>query len=166
MTTEKFRIAIYPGTFDPVTNGHLDIIKRSLRLFDKIVIGVTTNPAKKPFFSLFERLQLLRACLKGTKNLEIKSFDDMLVDFAKREKASAIIRGLRQVSDFEEEFQRVHITRGMAPEVETIFIMTSENFFYLTSSIVKELAQFSGPLKDFVPKPVEQALRKKFKQTK
>ncbi|HZX20469.1 MAG TPA: pantetheine-phosphate adenylyltransferase [archaeon] len=153
---------IYPGTFDPVTFGHLDVIKRGVKLFGSITIGVAENPGKKPLFSLRERVEMLKESLDGMKNVEIKSFDSLLVDFAKTEKASVVLRGLRETSDFPTEFQHAIVNRVLDPGIETVFVMTSEKNFYVTSSIVKEIASHKGSLKEFVPKPVQERLEKKF----
>ena len=156
------KIAIYPGTFDPVTFGHLDVIERACVLFDKVIVAVSTHPEKKALFSLEERKALLKECTKKFRNLEISSFDCLLVDFAKKKKASVIIRGLRELSDFQSEFQRAIINRKLSPKIETVFIMTNAKYFYLSSSIVKEIASFSGKIECFVPPQVEKALKKKF----
>jgi pantetheine-phosphate adenylyltransferase len=155
------KIAIYPGTFDPITLGHLDIVKRSLKMFDKIVIAVTDNPSKSPLFSIEERVELVKQSTKNLKNVKVMSFNSLLVKFAKSQKAVAIIRGLRQVSDFEEEFQLATINRKLHSSIETVFIMTSEKYFYLTSSLVKELALFNAPLNEFVTPFVKRKLKEK-----
>lgn len=155
------KIAVYAGTFDPVTFGHLDVIERACQLFDKIIVGVSTNPEKKQLFSTEERTSLIRDCTKQFKNLEINSFEGLLVDFARKKKASIILRGLRELSDFQGEFQRAIINRKLAPEIETVFIATNAKFFYLNSSIVKEIASLKGNISCFVPKQVENALKQK-----
>ncbi|MDD5163013.1 MAG: pantetheine-phosphate adenylyltransferase [Candidatus ainarchaeum sp.] len=155
------KIAVYAGTFDPVTFGHLDVIERACQLFDKIIVGVSTNPEKKPLFSVEERISLIKDCTKQFKNLEIASFEGLLVDFAKKKKAGIILRGLRELSDFQGEFQRAIINRKLAPEIETVFIATNAKFFYLNSSIVKEIACLNGNISCFVPKQVEKALKQK-----
>lgn len=158
------KIAVYPGTFDPITFGHLDVIERSLQLFDKVIVGISTHPAKKPLFSLEERLSLVKACTKKFRNIEVCSFQGLLVDFAKKRHSSIIIRGLRELSDFETEFQRAIMNRKLSPKIETVFIATNAKFFYLNSSIVKEISSFAGDISCFVPKTVEIALKKKFVQ--
>lgn len=160
------KIAVYPGTFDPVTFGHLDVIERACALFDKVIIGVSTHPEKRPLFTIEERISLVRDSTKQFKNLEIDSFEGLLVDFAKKKKAGIILRGLRELSDFQSEFQRAIINRKLAPETETVFIATNAKFFYLNSSIVKEIYSFGGNVDCFVPKAVETALKKKFADKK
>ena len=160
------RTAIYPGTFDPVTLGHLDVIELSLELFDKVIVGVSTHPAKKPLFSLEERISLLKECVKKFPRIEVSSFEGLLVDFAKKNNSRIVIRGLRELSDFETEFQRAIINRKLSPKIETVFIATSAKFFYLNSSLVKEIVSFGGDVSCFVPKAVENALKKKFEDKK
>lgn len=155
--------AIYPGTFDPITNGHLDVIKRGLKLFDSLIIAVAENPSKKPLFSVNERIEMIKDSVKDLK-VEVKSFDSLLVDFVKQENASVILRGLRETSDFPMEFQHAVVNRKIDSEIETVFVMTNAEFFYITSSIVKEIAAYSGKLSGFVPKNVEQKLLEKFKK--
>jgi len=157
----KTSTAVYPGTFDPITYGHMDLIGRALKLFGKVVVGVTTNPAKKPFFLLEERVALAKASVKNLANVEVKSFDSLLVDFARAENASVILRGLREMSDFPSEFQGATVNRKLEPSLETVFIVTSEKYSYLNSTIVKEIARFNGKLSEFVPGHVERALREK-----
>lgn len=156
------RTAVYPGSFDPVTKGHIDVIERSLKLFDRIIVAVGDNPGKRPLFSTKERLEMLKESTKHLKNLEIGSFSGLLLDYVKSQKAKVIIRGLRAVSDFEFEFQRALMNRVVDENIETVFIMTKEHYVYLNSSIVKEIAMFNGSLDDFVPKFVEKKLREKF----
>lgn len=157
------RIAVYPGTFDPITYGHIDIIERSLRIFDKVIIAVAPNPRKESLFSLEERLDMIREVTKGYKGVEIDSFDGLLVDYIKRKGAVAIIRGLRAVSDFEYEFQMALMNRKLNHQIETVFLMPSEEYSYLTSSIVKEIAGLGGRVTDLVPKVIEERLKEKFK---
>jgi len=154
--------AIYPGTFDPVTNGHVDVIKRGLKLFDSLVVAVAANPVKKPLFNVQERVEMLNQSLEGVKGVEVKPFDSLLVDFVKKEKSSIILRGLRETSDFPSEFQQAVVIRLLGSGIETIFVMTSAEYFYLNSSLAKEVAAYSGALKDFVPEPVEAKLKQKF----
>jgi len=156
------KTAVYPGSFDPVTKGHIDVIERSLKLFDRIVVAVGDNPGKKPLFSTKERLEMLKESTKHLKSLEIDSFSGLLLDYVKSKKANVIVRGLRAVSDFEFEFQRALMNRVVNEDIETVFIMTKEHYVYLNSSIVKEIAMFGGNLDDFVPKFVEEKLREKF----
>ncbi len=157
-------IAIYAGTFDPVTNGHLDIINRASRLFGRLIVAVGDNPRKKPLFSLSARVEMLNSCLKGNRTAEVCSFSGLLVEFARKKKARVLVRGLRELSDFEQEFQQALVNRKLAPGLETVLIITDEKYFYLNSTIVKELACFNGSLSDFVPALVEKKLKQKLKQ--
>ncbi|MDO8626830.1 MAG: pantetheine-phosphate adenylyltransferase [Candidatus Diapherotrites archaeon] len=161
------RIAVYPGTFDPITFGHLDIIERALNLFDKVVVAVaqSDNYNKQPLFSLNERLSLVKKALdeKGLKNVDVNPFSDLLVDFVNSQKSKVIVRGLRAVSDFDYEFQYATTNRVLAPKIETVCIMTSRKFLFLSSKIVKEISSFKGNCSEFVPKCVEKALKEKFK---
>jgi len=156
------KTVIYPGTFDPVTLGHLDVIERAASLFGNVVVAVTTKPGKKPLFSLEERVSMLRECAKAMKNVSIESFSGLLVDYAAKKKAGVVLRGLRELSDFETEFQQATINRKLCPKLETVFVITNPKYFYLNSTVVKEIASFRGNLGCFVPKNVENALRKKF----
>ena len=156
------KIAVYPGSFDPVTFGHLDVIERALKIFDKIVIAVGDNPQKKPLFTVDERIEMIRESTKNYKNIEVDRFDGLLLNFIKRKNSRIIIRGLRAVSDFEFEFQRALLNRKVDRDTETVFIMTKEDYVYLNSSIVKELAMFGGKVKDLVPAIVENKLKEKF----
>src|SRR3954469_23843891 len=153
------RRAIYPGSFDPVTNGHLDVISRAAKLFDEVIVAVAHNVEKEPLFSLEERLSLLRESLKQQSNVRIGQFDGLLVDFAAQEHADAVIRGLRAVSDFEFEFQMALMNRSLNSKVETIFLMPKEEYTYLSSRIVKEIARLGGEVTEFVPAIVAQALK-------
>jgi pantetheine-phosphate adenylyltransferase len=155
------RIAIYPGTFDPITNGHLDIIKRASRIFDKIIVAAAENPRKNPLFSLAEREGLIRESVKGIQNVEVETFQGLLVYYAKRKNATAVIRGLRAVSDFDYEFQMALLNRKLIPDVETVYLMPSEEYTYVNSSIVKEVAYFGGQLDCFLPPAVAKALAEK-----
>ena len=157
------RIAIYPGTFDPITLGHLDIIKRASALFDKLIVAVTTNPSKKPLFLVEERIDMIKGMIDNIKNIEVKSFDGLLVDFANKEKATVIVRGLRAVSDFEYEFQMSFINRTLYPNVETIFLPATENVHFISSSSVKEITKLKGNTENLVPKKVQNKLIEKFK---
>jgi pantetheine-phosphate adenylyltransferase len=152
------RRAIYPGSFDPVTNGHLDVIERARKLFDEVIVAVAHNDQKNPLFALEDRLDLLRATIGKLKNVEIAPLDGLLVDFAVARKATAVIRGLRAISDFEFEFQMALMNRKLNPKVETIFLMPKEEYTYLSSRIVKEIARLGGDVKDFVPPRVAKAL--------
>lgn len=159
------KICIYPGTFDPITNGHLDVIKRALRIFDELIVAVAVSSYKKtPIFTVEERINLIKKATEGLKNLQVEAFDGLLVDFVKLKGAQAIVRGLRAVSDYEYELQLTHANRRLYKEVETVFLMPSEEYSFLSSSIVKEIAYFGGSVKNFVPPVVEKALRKKFQK--
>jgi pantetheine-phosphate adenylyltransferase len=158
------KIAIYPGTFDPITYGHLDIIERASRLFDKIIITVAINPTKKPLFSSKERVSLIKQSVSNIEKgatLKVETFKGLIVDFARKKKASAIIRGLRAISDFEYELQMALMNRRLDEEITTVFLMPHENYTYLNSTIVKEVARFGGKISNFVPPIVEKMLEKK-----
>ena len=159
---QTMKTAVYPGSFDPVTNGHIDVIERALKMFDKVIIVVGDNPDKKPTFSTEERLEMLKESTKNLKNIEIDSFSELLLNYVKRKNSKIIIRGLRAVSDFEFEFQRALMNRVVNEEIETIFIMTKEHYVYLNSSIVKEMAKFGGKVNGLVPDIVEKKLIDKF----
>jgi len=159
------RIAVYPGTFDPVTNGHIDLLQRSLLVFDRVVVGIAANPKKKPLFSLEERIQMFREALRGyrgARNVAIEGFDCLLVNYAREKKATGIIRGLRAVSDFEYELQMALMNRLLDSGVETVFLMPSEEYSFLTSTIVKEVASYGGDVSSLVPAAVGKRLKKKF----
>jgi pantetheine-phosphate adenylyltransferase len=158
------RRAIYPGSFDPVTNGHLDVIERARKLFDEVIVAVAHNDGKQPLLSLQERLDLLQATVGKIDNVRIAQFDGLLVEFAVAQKANAVIRGLRAVSDFEFEFQMALMNRKLEANVETIFLMPKEEYTYLSSRIVKEIARLGGDVSAFVPAAVAAALRKKLKR--
>ena len=157
------RTAIYPGSFDPLTNGHLDVIQRAAKLFDRVVVAVAVNEGKKPMFTVAERLEMVRKALKSFPNVEADSFDNLLVDFAVSKKAVAVIRGLRAVSDFEFEFQMALMNRKLNENIETIFMMPKDTYTFLSSRIVKEIARLGGDVSSFVPEQVRAALVKKFK---
>ena len=156
------KIAVYPGSFDPITNGHIDIVKRAAKMFDKIIVAVAKRETKKPIFTLEERVALAKKALVNLKNVEVVGFNNLLIDFVQEKKACIIIRGIRAVVDFDYEFQMVVTNRKLAPEIETIFFMPSAKYFYLSASLVKEIAGLGGKISCFVPKPVVQALKKKF----
>lgn len=157
------RIAICPGSFDPLTNGHLDVIQRATKLFDRVVVAVAHNEAKKPCFTLAERMELARTAVKHLPSVEVDSFDCLLVEFAERMKAQAIVRGLRAVSDFEFEFQLALMNRNMNERVETIFMMPKDTYTYLSSRMIKEIARLGGDVTQFVPPHIKAALQRKFK---
>ncbi|MBI3005781.1 MAG: pantetheine-phosphate adenylyltransferase [Ignavibacteriales bacterium] len=157
-------IAIYPGTFDPFTNGHLDIVQRALRLFDKVIVTVARNSSKNPMFSEKERLKLIQESVKGMKNVDVELFDGLLVDYAREKKATAIVRGLRAISDFEYELQMALMNRKLNNAFETVFLMPNEKYTYLNSNIVREIARLGGNVSEFVPSVVNNALRQKLKK--
>jgi pantetheine-phosphate adenylyltransferase len=156
------RCAIYPGSFDPVTNGHLDVVERARKLFDEVIVAVAHNDEKQPLFPLKERLDLLQETVGKISNVRIAQFEGLLVEFARVERAGAVIRGLRAVSDFEFEFQMALMNRKLNADVETIFLMPTEDYTYLSSRIVKEIARLGGDVSAFVPLGVAEALRRKF----
>jgi len=149
---------VYPGTFDPITNGHIDLVERASRLFGKVVIGIASSRQKSPLFSIEERIHLATDCLKHVPNVEIHGFDSLLVDFVKEFNADAIMRGLRAVSDFEYEFQLANMNRALSPEIESIFLTPSEKFSYISSSLVREICSLKGDVSQFVPSNVAEAL--------
>ena len=155
-------IAVYPGTFDPVTNGHVDLAERSLRMFDRVIVAVAANPKKQPLFELSERIVMFKKATKGYRNLVIEGFDGLLVDYVKERKAVAIIRGLRAVSDFEHEMQMALMNRRLDEDIETVFLMPNEEYSFITSTIVKEAASYGGDVSSLVPKGVVAKLRKRF----
>jgi pantetheine-phosphate adenylyltransferase len=150
--------AIYPGTFDPITHGHSDLVQRATQLFDHVIVAVAANPAKKPAFTLAERLEMARMALADLPAVEICSFDTLLVDFAKSRNARVILRGLRAVSDFEYEFQLAGMNRNLAPVIETLFLMPAEHYAYISSSLVREVAALGGDITGFVHEGVKAAL--------
>ena len=160
------KIAIYPGTFDPITNGHLDLVKRALRTFDEIIIAVAPSQRKKPLFTIQERMKLIRAALKKYRRARVEAFDGLLVDYVRKKNGIAILRGLRAISDFEYELQMAHMNRRLDAMIETVFMMPNEKYSYLTSSIVKEVSSFGGSVKGLVPQEVEIALKKKAQLTR
>jgi pantetheine-phosphate adenylyltransferase len=159
-------VAVYPGTFDPITNGHVDIVRRALALFDQVVVAVAENVRKAPLFSLEERSQMIRASIGDDPRVEVDSFTGLLVEYVQRRKGRVIIRGLRAIADFEYEFQFVHMNRHLAPGVETVFLMTSEESFYVSSSLVKEVATMGGDITRIAPPAVVEAFKKKLKDGK
>ncbi|MFW6238974.1 MAG: pantetheine-phosphate adenylyltransferase [Halanaerobiales bacterium] len=153
---------VYPGSFDPVTNGHLSIVKRASAIFDKIIVAVFQNPSKDPLFSMDKRVNLLRNSTQGLEKVEIDSFSGLTMDYVKSKNATAILRGLRAVSDFEGEFQMASMNRELDDNVETVFLMTDSRYAFLSSSVLKEVAQFGGDISALVPECVDKALRKKY----
>ncbi len=157
-------IAIYPGSFDPITNGHLDLIQRALKIFDHIIVAVASNALKQSLFTIPERMEMIRESLKDHPQVTIDSFEGLLVSYAKRQKARAVLRGLRAVTDFEYEFQLAMMNRRLEPEVETVFLMTGLRWVFLSSSILKEAAALGGNIEGMVPENVIAKLREKFGQ--
>jgi pantetheine-phosphate adenylyltransferase len=152
------KIAVYPGSFDPITFGHLDIINRALKIFDEVIIAVARNERKSPMFTIEERLTLIQSVLKDNERVKVDTFDGLLVDYVRSRKAQAIVRGLRAISDFEYELQMAQINRGISRDVETVFLMTSVFYSFLSSSIVKEVHSLNGPVDGLVPPLVKKAL--------
>ena len=149
---------VYPGTFDPVTNGHIDLVERASRLFDKVVIGIASSQRKSPLFTIEERIELASECLQHVPNVEIYGFDCLLVNFVSDCNADAIMRGLRAVSDFEYELQLANMNRALSPDIESIFLTPSEKFSYISSSLVREISSLKGDVSQFVPSNVAKAL--------
>ena len=158
------RIAVYPGSFDPPTRGHEDLVRRSLALADRVVVAVATNVVKQPLFSVDERLDMLRAAVGGDERVSLQSFDGLLAEFAKRVHATIIVRGLRAVSDFEYEFQMALMNRQLHPSLETVFLVPAVDLTYLSSSLVREVAKFGGDVTSLVHPAVAQALARRFRQ--
>lgn len=157
------KIAVYPGTFDPITNGHLDIVDRALDLFDKIIIAIAINPTKQPLFTLDERIQMIRQCYPDANSrVEIDPISGLLVEYARKRKAKTIVRGLRAVSDFDYEFQLALMNRRLERDVETIFLMSGFRWIYISSSIIKDAARHGGNIENLVPLHVESKLKEKF----
>lgn len=155
-------IGVYPGTFDPITKGHLDIIERGLKLFDLLIVAVAENLTKAPLFDVDERLDIIGHELKKYKNVKVESFDTLLIDYMRKKKAKTVLRGLRVISDFEYEFQMALINRKMEPNVETVFMMTSENYAPVTSRFIKEIARLGGDVGAFVTPEVVKRLKRKY----
>jgi len=162
----SLKTAIYPGTFDPITNGHLSIVNRALKIFDKLVVTILNNPQKTPLFTLEERVHMIQETLKGVPNLEVDTFDGLLVDYVIKKKTNVILRGLRALSDFEYEFQMALMNRKLNREVQSIFLMTDYKWFYTSSTIIKEAASLGGNVNGLVPTIVNQKLKEKFSQLK
>lgn len=166
MIAHQPRIAVYPGSFDPVTLGHIDIIQRASKQFDKLIVAVLNNLSKNPLFSVEERTEMLRQVTRGMPNVEIDSFRDLLVNYMEAKQGHVIVRGIRSVTDFEYELQMASTNQKLNPQVETIFMMTNPKFSYLSSSMVKEIARFSGDVSEMVTSEVEAAMRLKYKDFK
>ncbi|ARU28639.1 pantetheine-phosphate adenylyltransferase [Cellvibrio sp. PSBB006] len=156
------RTVVYPGTFDPITNGHIDLVERACRLFDKVIVAVAASSRKNPLFTLDERVELAQETLSHLPNVEVCGFDILLVDFVRQKSAQAVLRGLRAVSDFEYEFQLANMNRALEPKMESLFLTPAEHLSYISSSIVREIALLSGDVSKFVAPAVESALVKKF----
>lgn len=155
------KIAIYPGTFDSVTRGHIDLIKRGIKTFDKLIVAVAHNPEKNPLFTVSERVDMLEEITKNMKNVEVDDFGGLLVDYVRIKGASVVLRGIRAFSDFEHEFQMALTNRKLSPEIETIFMMPNESFSYVSSKVIKQIASMNGDISKFVPEVVEEYLKKK-----
>jgi pantetheine-phosphate adenylyltransferase len=162
MSTE--RIAVYPGTFDPITNGHTDLVARAARVFPKVIVAIAESPHKKPLFSLDERISLSRKQLAHLPDVEVVGFNNLLAEFVQQIGATIIIRGLRAVSDFEYEFQLASMNRHLAPKVETLFLTPDEEFSFISSSLVKEIARLDGDVSEFVAEEVQSAMRQRFRE--
>jgi pantetheine-phosphate adenylyltransferase len=156
-------LAVYPGTFDPITNGHVDIVRRALGLFGRVVVALADNVRKQPLFTVAERAAMIRASVGDDPRVEVDAFDGLLVDYCRRRGARVVVRGLRALADFEYEFQAAHMNRHLAPDVETVFLMTSDESFYVSSSLVKEVASMGGQIEAIAPPSVVKALKHKFK---
>lgn len=158
----EHQIAVYPGTFDPVTNGHTDLVSRAARVFKKVIVGIAESPHKTPLFTLEERIAMTQGELHGLENVEVVGFEDLLIDFVRAQGAGVIIRGLRAVSDFEYEFQLASMNRHLAEDIETMFLTPDEAYGFISSSLVKEIARLDGNVSDFVGSAVQKALRGRF----
>ena len=156
--------AIYPGSFDPITNGHLDVIRRGVRVFDHLVVAVADNPAKQALFTRDERLEMIREVTRHEKNVAVEYFDGLVVDYVRRKKATVILRGIRTVSDFEYEYQMALTNRTFAADIETVFVMAHEEYSFVSSRFIKEAASMGGDVSSFLPKEVEKRLKAKFKK--
>jgi len=155
------RLAIFPGSFDPLTNGHVDIVLRSTQLFEHVLIAVLVNPDKQPLFTAVERVEIIRGVFREYSNVEVDTFEGLLVEYARRRRASALVRGLRAVSDFEYEFQMALMNRHLEPTLETVFMMPAEQYTYLSSRLIKEVFSLGGDVRGLVPSVVEEWMRKK-----
>lgn len=158
------KTVLYPGSFDPVTNGHINLIHRGLVIFERMIVAVAHNARKTPLFTPDERMQMIRESIGHEPRVEITTFEGLLVDYANKRNVNAVMRGLRALSDFEFEFQLAHMNRRLAPQIETVFMMTGEEHFYVSSSLVREIAQFGGNLAGLVPESVERGLKERFRR--
>ncbi|HXD81731.1 MAG TPA: pantetheine-phosphate adenylyltransferase [Candidatus Acidoferrum sp.] len=160
----KTKTAVYPGSFDPLTNGHLDVVDRALGIFDRLIVAVAANPEKrKPLFTVDERMRLIGASLKGRDNVEVASFKGLTVEFARSRGATTLVKGLRAYSDFDAELQQALMNRKLAPDIHTVFLMSSFAHIYVSSSILKDIASYGGNVADLVPPPVARALKEKYR---
>ena len=157
-------VAIYPGSFDPITNGHLDLIERGSRMAERLIVAVLRNSAKAPLFSVDERLEMIREAVADYTNVEVTSFEGLLVEFASRHSANLILRGIRAVSDYEHEWQMALMNRRMRPEIETVFLMASEEYSFISSTVVREVASLGGSIEGLVPPSVERRIRRRFQE--
>ncbi len=158
------KVAVYPGSFDPVTCGHLDIIKRSCKIFDKVIVAVLNNSAKNPLFTADERMEFITRCTKDLENCEVDSFDGLLVDFVQKKNANVVVRGLRAISDFEYEFQMELLNKKLSPEIETLFMVTNLNCLYISSSVVKEICRYGGDTKGLIPEEIIENVKYKMEK--
>jgi len=156
------RIALYPGSFDPITNGHLDVVRRAATMFDRVIVAVAHDTEKQPTFSVKERMELVRAGIRGMSKVSVEDFKGLLVKYARRKQVTAIVRGLRAVSDFEFEFQLALMNRKLEPRIETIFLMPKDEYTFISSRLVREIAELGGDVSDLVPPAVKKALQQKF----
>jgi pantetheine-phosphate adenylyltransferase len=157
-------IAVYPGSFDPITKGHLDVVGRGVKVFERLIVAVADNPAKQTLFTKEERVEMIRDVVRPFKNVEVDLFDGLAVDYVHRRKAHVILRGIRTMSDFEYEYQMAMTNRKFAPDIETVFVMTHEEYSFVSSRLIKEAASMGGDVSSFVPKEVEKWLKKKMKK--
>ncbi|MEZ5456220.1 MAG: pantetheine-phosphate adenylyltransferase [Lysobacteraceae bacterium] len=164
MSLSRQRVAVYPGTFDPITNGHIDLVARAAPLFERIVVGVAESPHKGPGFDLQDRIELAQICLADLPNVEVLGFDTLLADFVRRVGGGVLLRGLRAVSDFEYEFQMASMNRHLIPEVETLFLTPAEKYSFISSSLVREIARLGGDVSGFVHPRVDAALKKRWQR--
>ncbi len=156
------KVAVYPGTFDPITNGHISVVNRGLKIFDKIIIAILINPQKRPLFSVEERIMMIKESLKDKPNIEVDSYDGLLVDYVARKNTNVILKGLRAMSDFEYEFQMALMNRKLNREIQSVFLMTDYKWFYISSTIIKEAARFGADIEGLVPPIVCKKLKEKF----
>ena len=166
MPCESNRVAIYPGSFDPITNGHMDLIQRGSRLFDRLIVSILRNESKEPLFSAEERIEMLREVAEPYPNVEVDSFDGLLVDYAANREATVILRGIRAISDYEYELQMALMNRRLRPEIETLFLMSNEAYSFVSSRMVKEVFSLGGNISGLAPPPVEARMRGRFSQIK